>query len=289
MKKTIKDLMLEGILVMPGAFNGISAKLVEEAGFKALYISGAGLVNGVAAMPDIGLLTMTEVQTQASYITNAVNIPCIIDGDTGFGEAVNVMRMIRGFESIGAAAVHLEDQEAPKKCGHLSGKRLVPAKAMAEKIASACEARKNPDFLIIARTDARGVEGVQNAIKRANIYMESGADIIFPEALESKAEFALFRKEVHVPLLANMTEFGKTPFFTVKEFEDMGYNMVIFPLTVFRLMLKTVKAALERLRAEGTQKGMLEKMLTRKELYQLLDYNDYEGIDKKISDKFKEL
>ena len=281
--------MLEGILVMPGAFNGISAKLVEEAGFKALYISGAGLVNGVAAMPDIGLLTMTEVQTQASYITNAVNIPCIIDGDTGFGEAVNVMRMIRGFESIGAAAVHLEDQEAPKKCGHLSGKKLVPAKEMAEKIASACEARKNPDFLIIARTDARGVEGLQNAIKRANIYMESGADVIFPEALESKAEFALFRKEVHVPLLANMTEFGKTPFFTVKEFEDMGYNMVIFPLTVFRLMLKTVKGALERLRAEGTQKGMLEKMLTRKELYQLLDYNDYEDIDKKISDKFKEL
>ena len=287
MGKTIKKLMEEGIVVLPGAFNGISAKLVEKAGFKAFYISGAGLVNGVAAMPDVGLLTMSEVQTQASYIVNAVNIPCIVDGDTGFGETVNVMRMVKGLEGIGAAGVHIEDQELPKKCGHLSGKKLVSPQAMAEKIASAVEARKDPDFIIIARTDARGVEDIKNAIERANIYLEAGADVIFPEALESKEEFVTFKKEVNAPLLANMTEFGKTPLITVSEFEDIGYSIVIFPLTTFRVMIKAVQDALGKLKAEGTQKDLIEKMLTRKELYELIDYNEYEGIDKKISDKIK--
>ena len=283
----LKDLMQEGIVVMPGAFNGISAKLVEKAGFKALYISGAALANGVAAMQDVGLLTMTEVQMQAGYIINAVNIPCIVDGDTGFGEAVNVMRMVKGLEGVGAAGVHIEDQELPKKCGHLSGKKLVFPQAMAEKIASAVEARKDPDFIIIARTDARGVEDIKNAIERANIYLEAGADVIFPEALESKEEFITFKKEVNAPLLANMTEFGKTPFITVSEFEDIGYSIVIFPLTAFRVMLKAVQEALEKLKAGGTQKDLIEKMLTRKDLYELIGYNDYEGIDKKIKDKIK--
>ena len=287
MGKTIKKLMEEGIVVLPGAFNGISAKLVEKAGFKALYISGAGLVNGVAAMPDVGLLTMSEVQTQASYIVNAVNIPCIVDGDTGFGETVNVMRMVKGLEDIGAAGVHIEDQELPKKCGHLSGKKLVSPQAMAQKIASAVEARKDPDFIIIARTDARGVEDIKSAIERANIYLEAGADVIFPEALESKEEFVTFKKEVNAPLLANMTEFGKTPLITVSEFEDIGYSIVIFPLTTFRVMIKAVQDALGKLKAEGTQKDLIEKMFTRKELYELIDYNEYEGLDKKISDKIK--
>ena len=283
----IKELMGEGIVVLPGAFNGISAKLVEKAGFKAFYISGAGLVNGVAAMPDVGLLTMSEVQTQAGYIINAVNVPCIVDGDTGFGETVNVMRMVKGLEDIGAAGVHIEDQELPKKCGHLSGKKLVSPQAMAQKIASAVEARKDPDFIIIARTDARGVEDIKSAIERANIYLEAGADVIFPEALESKEEFVTFKKEVNAPLLANMTEFGKTPLITVSEFEDIGYSIVIFPLTTFRVMIKAVQDALGKLKAEGTQKDLIEKMLTRKELYELIDYNEYEGIDKKISDKIK--
>lgn len=283
--KNIKSLMQEGIVVMPGAFNAISARLIEDSGFNSLYISGAGLANGVAAMPDIGLLTLTEVLTQASYIASSVNIPCIIDGDTGFGEAVNVMRMVKELERIGIAGVHIEDQEMPKKCGHLSGKRLVSAQAMLEKIAAAVEARKNKDFLIIARTDARGVEGLKGAIKRANIYLEAGADAIFPEALESRDEFIQFKKGVQAPLLANMTEFGKTPFITVKEFEDMGYNMAIFPLTCFRVMLKAVKYGLSRLKSEGSQAGFIEEMLTRKELYELIGYRDYEGIDKKISDK----
>lgn len=283
MRNKIKDLIQEGIVVMPGVFNGISAKLAEQSGFDALYISGAGLVNGVAAMPDIGLLTMTEFQTQASYIVNSVNVPCIIDGDTGFGETVNVIRMINIFESIGLAGVHIEDQEIPKKCGHLSGKRLVPPQAMTEKITAAVEARKDPDFLIIARTDARGVEGLHEAIERAKKYLEAGADAIFPEALESQEEFIQFRNEIKAPLLANMTEFGKTPYFSVKEFEAMGYNMVIFPLTAFRMMLKTVKNAFEELKAEETQKKMIDNMLTRKELYDLIGYNEYDGIDKKIS------
>lgn len=285
--KKIKELIKENIVVMPGAFNAISAKLVEKAGFKAVYISGAGLANGVAAMPDLGLLTMTEVLAQSKYIIDAVDIPCIIDGDTGFGEAINVMMMIKEMESLGAGGVHIEDQEMPKKCGHLAGKSLVSPEAMAVKIAAAVEARTGPDFLIIARTDARAVEGIDEAIKRANVYAEAGADAIFPEALESKEEFILFRKEINVPLLANMTEFGKSPYLSVSEFEDMGYNMVIFPLTVFRVMLKSVAEALSKLKAEGSQKAFIEEMMTRKELYEIIGYEDYEGIDKKISKKIK--
>ncbi|KKL92774.1 hypothetical protein LCGC14_1881310, partial [marine sediment metagenome] len=274
MKPKIKDLMKDGIVVMPGAFNAISARLVEKAGFNALYISGAGLANGVAAMPDIGLLTMTEVLVQSKYIIDAVDIPCIIDGDTGFGEAINVMMMIKEMESLGAGGVHIEDQEMPKKCGHLAGKSLVSPKAMAVKIAAAVEARTDPDFLIVARTDARAVEGIDGAIKRANVYLEAGADAIFPEALESKEEFISFRKEISAPLLANMTEFGKSPYLSAKEFEDMGYNMVIFPLTAFRVMLKSVADALSKLKAEGTQKTFIEEMMTRKEIYEIIGYED---------------
>lgn len=277
MKPKIKDLMKDGIVVMPGAFNAISAKLIERAGFTAVYISGAGLANGVAAMPDIGLLTMTEVLTQSKYIIDAVDIPCIIDGDTGFGEAINVMMMVKEMEGLDAGGVHIEDQEMPKKCGHLAGKSLVSPAAMAVKIAAAVEARTDPDFLIIARTDGRAVEGIDEAIKRANVYLEAGADVIFPEALESKEEFALFRKEVNAPLLANMTEFGKSPYTSVKEFEEMGYNMVIFPLTAFRVMLKSVADALSKLKAEGSQETFIEEMMTRKELYEILGYEDYEG------------
>ena len=285
--KKIKDLIKDGIVVMPGAFNAISARLVEKAGFNALYVSGAGLANGVAAMPDIGLLTMTEVLTQSKYIIDAVDIPCIIDGDTGFGEAINVMMMIKEMESLGAGGVHIEDQEMPKKCGHLAGKSLVSPTAMAVKIAAAVEARTDPDFLIVARTDARAVEGIDGAIKRANVFLKAGADAIFPEALESKEEFILFRKEISAPLLANMTEFGKSPYLSAKELEDMGYNMVIFPLTTFRVMLKSVADALSKLKAEGTQKTFIEEMMTRKELYEIIGYEDYEGIDKKISNKIK--
>lgn len=278
--------MQEGIVVMPGVFNGITARLAEDTGFKALYISGAGLANGVA-MPDIGLLTMTEVITQASYIIDAVDTPCIVDCDTGFGEAINVMRMVGDIEKISASGVQIEDQEMPKKCGHLSGKRLVSSEVMMEKILAAIEARKDPQFLIIARTDAREAEGLEGAIRRACTYVEAGSDCIFPEALESREEFITFAKEVKAPLLANMTEFGKTPYISVSEFEDMGYSMVIFPLTAFRVMLKSVKDVFERLKAEGTQKDFLVEMFTREELYRLIGYEDYIDIDRKIKGRIR--
>jgi methylisocitrate lyase len=283
--KILKQLMGQGIVVMPGAFNGILAKLVEDTGFKALYISGAGLANGIAAMPDIGLLTMTEVLIQAGFIARAVEIPCIVDGDTGFGEPLNVMRMVEGMENIGAAGVHIEDQEMPKKCGHLSGKRLVSPRAMIEKISAAVEAKQDPDFLIIARTDGRETEGLEGAVKRANMYVDAGADAVFPEALESREEFIRFAKEVKVPLLANMTEFGKTPYITAEEFEEMGYSMVIFPLTMMRVMLKSLKGTLARLKARGSQKELLDEMFTRKEVYDLIGYKSYEEMDKKIGGK----
>lgn len=278
----IKEQMKDHIVVMPGVFNAISAMIARDAGFDALYISGAGIANSVAGVPDIGLMTLTEVETQSRYIVDAVDIPCIIDGDTGFGEVVNVMRMVRTLEKAGLAGVHIEDQEMPKRCGHLSGKRIVSARVMTEKIAAAVEARRDPDFLIIARTDVRAIEGIDASIERAKMYLDAGADVIFPEALESRKEFAVFSKEIDAPLMANMTEFGKTPFITASQFESMGYNMVIFPLTAFRTMLKSVKNTLEKLKAEGTQKGMVKGMLTRRELYRLIGYKNYECVDKRI-------
>lgn len=278
----IKEQMKDHIVVMPGVFNAISAMIARDAGFDALYISGAGIANSVAGVPDIGLMTLTEVETQSRYIVDAVDIPCIIDGDTGFGEVVNVMRMVRTLEKAGLAGVHIEDQELPKRCGHLSGKRIVSARVMTEKIAAAVEARRDPNFLIIARTDVRAIEGIDASIERAKMYLDAGADVIFPEALESRKEFAVFSKEIDAPLMANMTEFGKTPFITASQFESMGYNMVIFPLTAFRTMLKSVKNTLEKLKAEGTQKGMVKGMLTRRELYRLIGYKNYECVDKRI-------
>lgn len=265
----------EGIIVMPGAFNAITAKLIESCGFKAVYISGAGISNGMAGYPDIGLLSMKEVLNQARFIAGAVSIPVIADIDTGFGGLENTARAVKEFEVAGIAGVHIEDQEFPKRCGHLPGKRLISPEEMAEKIASAVKAKTNSDFLIIARTDARGVKGLNDAIKRAKVYLDAGANAIFPEGLETKSEFRRFAKEIKTPLLANMTEFGKTSYITVDEFEDMGYKMVIFPLTGFRVMLKSVKDAMTELKKSGTQKNLLKKMLTRKELYKLLRYEGY--------------
>ncbi|MCS6862475.1 MAG: isocitrate lyase/phosphoenolpyruvate mutase family protein, partial [Abditibacteriales bacterium] len=211
---------------------------------------------------------------------DAVSIPAVCDADTGFGEAVNVGRAVREFERAGVAGIHIEDQEFPKKCGHLSGKRLIATEAMVEKIQAALAARTDPDFLLIARTDARGVTGMSDAIARAQRYVEAGADAVFPEALHSAEEFALFVQEVapafstqRAPLfLANMTEFGKSPYLTVQQFAEMGYRLVIFPLTNFRVMLKAVQDALQQLKRAGTQQGFLDKMMTRKELYELLRY-----------------
>lgn len=281
--RRLRDLMAAGTVVAPGAFNAVTAMAAERIGFEAVYISGAGLADGVAGFPDIGLLTLTEVVQQARYIADAVAVPAICDADTGFGEVVNVRRTVREFEQAGIAGIHLEDQESPKRCGHLAGKRLIEPAEMARKIAAAVEARRDPDFLLIARTDARSVSGLEDAIARAQLYLQAGADVIFPESLESAEEFARFAREVPVPLLANMTEFGRTPLLTVEEFAAMGYRLVIFPMTAFRVMMRAVIDALTELKRSGTQRDLLPRMQTRRELYDLLRYADYERLDRAIA------
>ncbi len=274
-------LISDHTVTVPGVFNPIVAMIAERLGFEAIYISGAGLANS-NGLPDIGLLTMSEVLEQSSRIAGNVKIPAIVDVDTGFGEVLNVMRTVEEFEKAGVSAIQIEDQEMPKRCGHLPGKSLVMAQMMVQKIAGAVEARKNLDFMIIARTDARAVEGVNGAIKRARAYVEAGADVIFPEALESKEEFRQFAKAVKVPLMANMTEFGKTPYISVKEFADLGYKIVIFPMTAFRAMTKAVEDALRELKKNGTQKNLIDKMHARQQIYDLIRYSDYEEIDRRI-------
>jgi len=286
--RRLRELMAAGTVVAPGAFNAVTAMAAERIGFEAVYISGAGLADGVAGFPDIGLLTLTEVVQQARYIADAVAVPAICDADTGFGEVVNVRRTVREFEQAGIAGIHLEDQESPKRCGHLAGKRLIEPAEMARKIAAAVEARRDPDFLLIARTDARSVYGLEDAIARAQLYLRAGADVIFPESLESAEEFARFAREVPVaadrppPLLANMTEFGRTPLLTVEEFAAMGYRLVIFPMTAFRVMMRAVIDTLTELKRSGTQRDLLPRMQTRRELYDLLRYADYERLDRAI-------
>ena len=268
----LRKLLKSGTVIMPGAFNAASAMLIEQCGFKAVYMSGAGISNS-RGLPDIGILTRDEFARQAGYIANAVNIPVIADADTGFGGPSEVKKTVAAFEKTGVAGIQIEDQKpAAKRCGHLPGKEIISAKEMAKKIEAACGARKNKDFLIIARTDAAGVNGFDDAVTRAKLYIDAGADIIFPEALESKDEFKRFAKAIDSPLMANMTEFGKTPYITAREFEDMGYSIVIFPMTVFRVAMKAMENALFELKDRGTQKNLLKKMQTRKELYKLLKY-----------------
>lgn len=273
--------MVEGkkIVVAPGVFSPAVAKLAEKTGFRALYFSGAGF-SSLLALPDLGITTLSEVSQATRQITSRVGLPLIVDADTGFGEALNVARTVQELKASGAAALHIEDQVLPKRCGHLAGKELVDADEMVKKLVSAKE-EAGKDLLVIARTDARAVEGMDGAIERARSYSKAGADMIFPEALESRDEFVEFRKKITVPMMANMTEFGKTPYMSAKEFEDMGYNVVIFPVTAFRAMMKSVKEALERLKLEGTQEGMIDQLMTRKEFYALIDYQKYEEADKK--------
>lgn len=270
-------------LVGVGAFNALTAKLIERAGFDLVYLSGAGLANSWSALPDIGLLTLTEVVQQTRWMARSTRLPVIVDADTGFGEAINVARAVCELEEAGAQAIQLEDQQFPKRCGHLKGKSLVPPEVMEEKIRSACEARQSKDFLIIARTDARTVTGFQNALSRAQRYAESGADLIFPEALASLNEFQTFVNEVPAPILANMTEFGQTPYHSVKDFAEVGVAIVLFPVTLLRVALYALQRSLEILKKEGTQASLLDQMLTRQELYDLLGYKDYERFDHKVS------
>jgi methylisocitrate lyase len=273
MPARFRALIKEGCVAMPGVPNAALARQVERAGFAAVYISGAGMANSTAGVPDIGLLSLTEVAQLAGYVAKAVKIPALVDADTGFGGAEGVSRTIYELERAGLAGCHLEDQEFPKRCGHLAGKRLVGTEEMAEKIKAAVAARRDPDFLIMARTDARALEDFKGAITRAQKYVEAGADAVFPEALESVEEFGTFVREVPVPLLANMTEFGKSPLLSFDELAELGYRMIIFPMSAFRVAMKASENFLRDLKADGTQKAWLEKMQTRKELYEMLDYD----------------
>ncbi len=269
----LRQLIAQRIVAMPGVPNASMARQVERAGFDAVYISGAGLANCTAGLPDVGLLALTEVATLAGFIAHAVKIPAIVDADTGFGGAENVGRTIYELERAGLAGCHLEDQDFPKRCGHLAGKRLVEIEEMSAKIRAAVAAKRDPDFLLIARTDARAVENFDGAIKRAQAYVEAGAEAIFPEALQTTDEFRDFAREVNVPLLANMTEFGKSPSLSVQELGGLGYRIVIFPQSAFRISMKTTDEFFRALKEVGTPNDWLDRMQTRKELYELLDYD----------------
>ncbi len=286
--RRLRDLLAQQTIPVPGAFNAITAKIIENLGFPAVYVSGAGIANGVGGYPDIGFMTATEMAEQAGYIARAVNIPAIADGDNGYGEAINVFRTVQEYERQGLAGIHIEDQVIPKRCGHLDGKTVISTEHMAEKVAAAVEARHDPNFLVIARVDSKAVYGFDDAVARANRYLEAGADMIFPEALQSEAEFKEFARQVKAPLLANMTEFGKTPYLSLQDFERFGYNIVIYPMTAFRVMMKAVEDALSILRETGTQEPILDRMKTREELYRLIHYQDYESLDASLATQFSQ-
>jgi methylisocitrate lyase len=273
----LRDLLSEpGILKIPGAYNGLTALQAKRAGFKALYLSGAA-VSASMGLPDLGMITKDDVCFFVRQISRATDLPIVVDGDTGFGGILNAMDAVRSFEEAGAAAVQIEDQELPKKCGHLNDKNLTSAEEMSAKIAAAARSRRH--LHIIARTDAAASEGLEAAVQRARRYVEAGADAIFPEALINHDMFREFAKRVKVPLLANMTEFGKTPHFSAGEFEAFGYKMVIWPVTALRIAAKAQQGFYEQLRNEGRADGMLGKMQTRAELYDLIGYSEHEALD----------
>jgi methylisocitrate lyase len=265
---------------VPGAPNALAGKLIEELGFAAMYLSGAAFSTGVLALPDVGLFTLTELVQHVNHLTARASIPLIVDADTGFGDTVNVERTIIELERAGAAAIQLEDQELPKRCGHLSGKSLISAEAMCAKLRAAAAARADDATVIIARTDARGVDGFEAAVERAHQYVGAGADWIFPEALDSAAEFQAFARAVDAPLVANMTEFGKSPLLEFDELSQMGYRVVLYPVTLLRVAMKAMETALNVLAADGKQSELLDLMQTRQELYDLVEYDSYEARDR---------
>ncbi len=274
-------------IAIPGVFNALVGRMAERLGFQAMYLSGAAL-SASTGIPDVGLLGLAEFAEEARRLTAASSLPLLCDADTGFGEALNVERTVRVLEAAGAAGLHLEDQQMPKRCGHLSGKQLVSAQDMAAKVRAAVAARRDRDFVVIARTDARGVNGFDDAVARAKRYLDAGADAIFPEALESAQEFAAFAKAVPAPLLANMTEFGKGPILDFAALAEMGYRMVLYPVTALRSALRAARDTLADIRAKGHQRDRLPSMLTRGELYDLLDYDGYEARDKSYFGATKE-
>ncbi|MBS1707040.1 MAG: methylisocitrate lyase [Armatimonadetes bacterium] len=281
----LRNLMAQGIVVMPGAFSPLTALAAYKKGAAAVYLSGGAITNNLLGLPDIGLISLDEMVSVAARACQVAPIPIICDADTGFGEAWNVVRTVIEMERAGLAGIHMEDQVNPKRCGHLDGKELISREQMCEKIRAAVSAKKDPNFVLIARTDARGVEGIGSALERARSYAQCGADAIFPEGLSSEDEFAYFRNNLpDVPLLANMTEFGKTPLIPATKFEELGYQMVIYPVTALRVMLHSVENFYEDLLATGTQAGWMDKMATRAALYDTIDYAEFASGDSAWSD-----
>ncbi|GER24300.1 2-methylisocitrate lyase [Zafaria cholistanensis] len=278
-RRTLRELLVPGTArQFPGAFNPLSARLIQEKGFDGVYISGAVLANDLG-LPDIGLTTLTEVATRAGQIARMSDLPAIVDADTGFGEPMNVARTVQELENAGLAGCHIEDQFNPKRCGHLDGKNVVDLDTMAKRIAAAADARRDPNFLIMARTDVRAVEGLDAAIERAKALVDAGADAIFPEAMKDLSEFEAVCRAVNVPVLANMTEFGKSELFTRAQLADAGVAIVIYPVTLLRSAMGAAERVLDALAHEGTQESGVDAMLTRARLYELVDYEAYNRFD----------
>ena len=266
------------LLRMPGAFNPLSAQLIQDKGFEGVYVSGAVLAADLG-LPDIGLTTLTEVSQRAGQIARVTDLPAIVDADTGFGEPMNVARTVQLIEDAGLAGLHIEDQVNPKRCGHLDGKEVVDENTALKRIRAAVSGRRDSNFLIMARTDIRGVEGMDAAIDRAKKLVDAGADAIFPEAMGSLEEFAAIRAAVDVPILANMTEFGKSELFTTQQLADVGVNIVIFPVSLLRLAMGAAERGLEKIIAEGSLTSTVGEMQTRARLYELVDYAGYSNFD----------
>lgn len=269
-------LLKEKPLQVVGVINAYAALLAKKAGFSALYLSGAGLANACFGLPDLGMTTATEMAEEIRRIRAVVALPLLVDADTGFGDTLNVMRTVQLFESAGASALHLEDQAWPKRCGHLEGKRLITVNAMCDRIKAAIDARRDPNFVIMARTDAFAEEGLEASIERAARYVEAGADMIFAEALKELTQYKAFVEKLKVPILANITEFGQTPLFSLSELKSVGVSLALYPLSAFRAMNKAALSVYECLRKEGSQQTVLDLMQTRAELYQILNYEFYE-------------
>lgn len=274
-KKFIKDLKSGNILRFVGSFSPLVSRIIEETGFEGLYVSGA-VISSDLALPDLEVITLSDLVGRGAACIQNSRLPGLADADTGFGGTLGIARTVQELQRVGFCGLHLEDQKSPKRCGHLENKQLISTQDMQQKITIALKAKKDPNFLIAARTDARGVEGLDSAIHRAKVYQDAGAEAIFPEALVDRQEFEKFRQAVNVPLIANMTEFGKSDLISAKDLESLGYNMVLYPVTVWRLALQAVQQGLQCLHSDGHQKQLLDKMLTRKQLYQLLRYVEYE-------------
>lgn len=282
-RRAFRDaLRADRLLRLPGAPNPLAARMIAAAGFEGVYVSGA-VVSADLALPDVGLTTLSEVAARTTQIARVTDLPVLVDADTGFGEPLSAARTVQVLEDAGAAGCHLEDQENPKRCGHLAGKQVRPVEDMVRTVTAAVRGRRDPDFVVCARTDAAAVEGLDAAVDRARAYVDAGADMVFAEAVAGPADIARFRESLEVPLLVNMTEFGRSELLSTATLHDLGVDVVIYPVTLFRLAMGAVADGLRALAAEGTQAGLVDRMQTRAQLYEVLDYDAYAAFDDSVA------